>query len=173
MSTGQSNDFNSYANCSNPEIIRIAVRRVDRDGFVSALEHMTSPQPPPVPALTETPEQQLSLPTDWLPAFPPAGGNGCPSTPTREPANRGIRTLCPSGTESLPGPRHSQKSPSRHPHGPSSGKPLPDMDIESHEVCPNSTRIIILDKQIVEMRYLTPFSPSACRHQYRSTCYGA
>ena len=31
------------------------------------------------------------------------------------------------------------------------------MDIESHEVCPNSTRIIILDKQIVEMRYLTPF----------------
>jgi hypothetical protein len=157
MPTGQSNDFNSYVNCSDPEIIRIAVRRVDRDGFVSALEHMTSPQPSPVPALTETPEQQLSLPTDWLPEFPPADGNGCASTPTREPANRGIRTLCPSGTESLPGPRHSQKSPSRHPHGPSSGKPLPDMDIESHEVCPNSTRIIILDKQIVEMRYLTPF----------------
>jgi hypothetical protein len=35
------------------------------------------------------------------------------------------------------------------------------MDIESHEVCPNSTRIIILDKQIVEMRHLTLFTASA------------
>jgi hypothetical protein len=44
---------------NDPEAIRIAVRRVDRDGFVSALEDMASPQPPPVPAVTETPEQQF------------------------------------------------------------------------------------------------------------------
>ena len=42
----------------DPQIIQIAVRRADRDGFVSTLKHMATPQPQPVPALTDTPEQQ-------------------------------------------------------------------------------------------------------------------
>ena len=37
-----------------------------------------------------------------LTEFLPAGENCYPSTPTREPASRGILTLCPSGTESFP-----------------------------------------------------------------------
>jgi hypothetical protein len=66
------------------------------------------------------------------------------------------------------------KNHPRHPHGPSSGKPLPDMDIESHEVCPNSTRIIISDKQIVEMRYLTPFIPDPIHIEKKAdVCHGA
>lgn len=60
---------------SDPEVIRITIRRVDRDGLLSALEHMTSPQPPTVAFAHLAPAEQESFPVlvilnNQLPAIP-------------------------------------------------------------------------------------------------------
>ena len=50
------------------------------------------------------------------------------------------------------------KKPSRHPHRPSIGEPLPDIGIQSHEACTNRNRMMISDNQIIKMHYLTLFT---------------
>ena len=60
--------------------------------------------------------------------------------------------------ESLPVILILKKPLSHHSHGPSSGEPLQDIGIQSHEACTNRNRMIISDNQIVKMLYLTLFT---------------